>query len=37
MHCATDTDFFYDWFEGRYDIDSNLCVIDEDISRLSRE
>ena len=32
MHCATDTDFFYDWFEGRYDIDSNLCVIDEDIS-----
>ena len=32
MHCATNTDFFYDWFEGRYDIDSNLCVIDEDIS-----
>ena len=31
-HCSTDVDFFYDWFEGRYDIDSNLCVIDEDIS-----
>ena len=34
--CLTDVDFFYDWFEGRYDIDSNLCVIviviDEDIS-----
>ena len=29
---STDVDFFYDWFEGRYDIDSNLCVIDEDIS-----
>ena len=32
VHFTTDTDFFYDWFEGRYDIDSNLCVIDEDIS-----
>ena len=31
-HCSTDVDFFYDWFEGRYDIDSNLCVIGEDIS-----
>ena len=30
--CLTDVDFFYDWFEGWYDIDSNLCVIDEDIS-----
>ena len=32
MHCTTNTDFFYGWFEGRYDIDANLCVIDEDIS-----
>ena len=31
-HCSTDVDFFFDWFAGRYDIDSNLCVIDEDIS-----
>ena len=31
-HCSTDVDFFYDWFQRRYDIDSNLCVIDEDIS-----
>ena len=29
---AENADFFYDWFEGRYDIDANLCVIDEDIS-----
>eukprot|EP00434_Breviolum_minutum_P043737 symbB.v1.2.039002.t1/scaffold6288.1/size30759/2 len=32
VRCAEDADFFYDWFEGRYDIDENLCVIDEDIS-----
>lgn len=32
IHCSTDADFFCDWFEGRCDIDSNLCVIDEDIS-----
>ena len=36
-HCSTDVDFFYDWFEGRYDIDANLCVIDEDIFPLTCE
>ena len=35
VRCAEDADFFYDWFEGRYDIDENLCVIDEDISFIS--
>ena len=30
---AEGVDFFYEWFEGKYDIDLNLCVIDEDISR----
>ena len=32
VNCAEEADFFYDWFEGRYDIDADLCVIDEDIS-----
>ncbi len=31
---AGGVDFFYDWFDGKYDIDSNLCVIDEDFSVL---
>ncbi len=29
---ATEHCFFYDWFEGRRDIDSTLCVTDEEIS-----